>query len=584
MKTIMRSKIVRTLCQFLVVAMLATIIPNNLTMSPVSAQSGTRLEDAVGTRKVAVIDFINDSNKFGNIVATNATDEFIMEVEKESRAFEIVSDRNEIEAAMSKLNVRHPVSKIDAVRVAEELDVEGLVEGFIRKIDLHGKGSSRTADVTLVVQYIDRITGEVMVGVETMGSSAARIGFNGTDEDLVLEAMKKAIFAAVEKMSTYVVPSATIYMSESGDRVILNSGVRAGLKVGMRMVVTRHKTVIGYIEIIQVNTLDSIAKIISQKIGMKPEDVCSAVYSGTYISKYSAKDETLSGVNTSESLRKSEAKSKGNSAIMVGVGIAALVGLVALFSSSGKETGPSSSSGSTAGSIKIKKVSGNLAGKVIGLNMYRQASNGNQEPMWEIITDGSRDMTINVFQWNPEASGTTPLTNIQYDYWGEWVINASGGSTIAQTSKAFNPIKWTRLDPVSVGSMTFGPQVYYDDVLDGKDVPTWTKATNYDTNTVSLVYKVAFSTTKPGVASKEFSNITSLAAQDTVKLSNTQCRELATWVKSNQLDIAQDSGLPWDCMWTVSVRNSKDSASNSWTTSDGKRFEIIPDPIFHPEY
>ena len=580
----MRSKIVRTLCQFLVVAMLATIIPNNLTMSPASAQSGTRLEDAVGTRKVAVIDFINDSNKFGDIVAVNATDEFVMEVEKESRAYEIVSDRNEIEAAMSKLNVRHPVSKVDAVRVAEELDVDGLVEGFIRKIDVHGKGSGRTADVTLVVQYIDRTTKEVMVGVESTGSSATRIGFNGTDEDLVLEAMKKAIFSVVAKMGSYVVPTATIYMSESRDRVILNSGVRAGLKVGMRMVVTRHKTVIGYIELIQVNTLDSIAKIISQNIGMKPEDVCSAVYSGTYISKYSTRDETLSGVNTSESLKKSEAKAKGNNAVMIGVGVAALVGLVALFSSSGKETGPSSGSGTASGSIKIKKVTGYLAGKIVGLNMYRQASNGNQEPAWETIVDGSRDITVNVFQWNPEASGTAPLVNIQYDYWGEWVLSDGSGSTGPQTSKAFSPIKWTRLDTVSPANMTFNSPVYYDDLVAGKEVPMWIKATNYDTNTVSLVYKATFSTTKPGVAPKEFSNITSLSAQDTVMLSNAQCKELAAWVKSNQLDVAQDSGIPWSCMWTVSVRNSKDSASNSWTIGDGVKFEIASNPIPHPDY
>ena len=580
----MRSKIVQTICKFLVFAMIATIIPNNLTMTPAAAQSGSKLEEAVGSRKVAVVDFINDSNKFGNIIANNATDAFIMMLEKESKAYEVVSDRNEISAAMSKLGLRQPITKIDAVSLAKELDVDGIVEGYIKNIKIKGENESRIAEVDIVVQYVDRITGDVLVGAETTGSSSARIGFTGTDEDLVLEALNKAVFTVISRLNGFVVPRATVYMSQGSDTVILNAGVRANIKSGMRMVVTRQKTVIGYIEIIKVNDLDSVAKIINQKIGIKPEDICYAIYSGTYVSKYSVKDETISGVSTAGVIKKDDVKKKSNSIAMTALGIAAAVGLVALFSSSGKESSPSISTGTTPGVITIKKASGNLVGKITGVTLYRTAPGGNSES-WTYTTDGGKDIDINVFAWNPSNSGTAPSANVQYTYTGEWVLTGTDTDTDTDTdtvttaktatSKPFAAQKITRLTSVNASDMTFGPNVYLEDVTSGADVPTWSKITGYDDTTVKLVYRVTFSALNDATITKEFTGITALSSQNTVYLTSAQCAALVSWFEANGVDNT------WNCSWKVDVKNTLDSNTAAWTKGISQSFGIVqvpPDP------
>ncbi|MBO4548806.1 MAG: hypothetical protein J5758_06280, partial [Abditibacteriota bacterium] len=152
MKTIMRSKITQVICKLLSIAMLATIIPGNITAKPAYAQAGARLEDAIGIKKVAVVDFVNDSNAYNNLIAENATAQLINELEKKDFGFEVVvENQDEINAALDKLNIRTPMSNLDAVRLAEELEVDGILEGFITGISVDNKNEVKSAKVDMTV-------------------------------------------------------------------------------------------------------------------------------------------------------------------------------------------------------------------------------------------------------------------------------------------------------------------------------------------------------------------------------------------------------------------------------------------------
>ncbi|MBP5273933.1 MAG: hypothetical protein ILO36_03235 [Abditibacteriota bacterium] len=587
MKTIMRSKITQVICKLLTIAMLATIVPGNITARPAYAQAGARLEEAIGTKKVAVADFVNDSNAYNNLIAENATAQLINELEKKDFGFEVVvNDQEEIKAALDKLNIRTPMSNLDAVRLAEELEVDGILEGFITGISVKGTGDAKTAKVDMTVQYVDKATGEVTVGASASGSSTGRAGYEGTDEDLVIEALQKALYSVADKLCSYKVPTATVYMTVGSDNLILNTGVRGNIRKGMRMVVTRAGTTIGYIEVINAGDLDSTAKIIQAKIGIKPEDTCTAVFSGAYTSKYASSTDTVTGFSNKNSEARAAKSTKLGNAGMVALGVAAALGIAALFSSGGSSSGnsPSASATSTPGIIKVSKVKGNMAGKVTALNLYRQPSNGSVEGPWVITSTGNNDMNINVFNWDPENEGTQPTANVQYTYTGNWtttenVTDGDSSTAVTGTTSAFKAIKLTRLNRIT--DLTFGPTVFYDDVYDGIDTPTFVKPTDYDTTTVSLVYRVTFSTEKPKVANKVF-NLKPMESIEEASLSLSQCKELAQWISENDLDEAQASGVPYTCQWKVDVRNELDSATQ-WVLGKGSTFQVIESAPYPPD-
>ncbi|MBR4749741.1 MAG: hypothetical protein IK083_09270 [Abditibacteriota bacterium] len=558
--------------------MLATIIPGNLTAKPAYAQAGARLEDAIGVKKVAVVDFVNDSNAYNNLIAENATAQLINELEKKDFGFEVVvENQDEINAALDKLNIRTPMSNLDAVRLSEELEVDGILEGFITGITVDNKSDVKTAKVDMTVQYVDKATGEVTVGANASGTSRARAGYEGTDEDLVIEALERGVYSVVEKICSYKVPTATVYMTVGEDNVILNTGVRGNIRKGMRMVVTRAETTIGYVEVISAGDLDSTARIIKQKIGIKPEDTCTAVYSGAYTSKNASSTDTVTGISTVNSEAKAAKGTKLGNAGMVALGVAAALGIAALFSSGGSSSSaPSAEAGTTPGIIKVKAVKGNMAGKVSALNLFRQASNGPQEGPWVISTSGYSDMNVNVFNWDPENEGTQPDANVQYTYSGYWtttenIVDGDSSETKEGTSPAFKDIKITRF--ARIVDLTFGPTVYYDDVYDGTDSPTFVKPTDYDISTVKMLFRVTFSADKSGVADKVF-NLNPMESYEEVSLTQAQCRELASWIKDNGLDIAQDNGMPYTCQWKVDVRNEYDTATQ-WTLGRPGTFQIV---------
>ena len=125
MKKFLQSKLIRVTCQLLAFAMLATLIPQGLTTTAY-AQSGSAL-GSEPARRIGVIEFINDSNKFGQIVTKNATSAFVMECNKSSRAFKIEASIEEVKAKMAEMSIRQPSTKVDAVNIATELDLDGMM-------------------------------------------------------------------------------------------------------------------------------------------------------------------------------------------------------------------------------------------------------------------------------------------------------------------------------------------------------------------------------------------------------------------------------------------------------------------------
>lgn len=473
MKKLLQSRLVRVCCQVLVIAMLATLIPNGLT-TKAYAQSGSAL-GSEKPKKVGVIEFINDSNRFGQIISKNATSAFIMECNKTGKPFQIEASDEELKAKMEELGIRLPATQLDCIKLADELELDGMIQGFIKSIKVKGSGSNKIATANVAIQYVDCACGEVLMGAQAKGESSARIGFTADEDTLVVEAIAKAIQSCVYKLQNYSIPKATVHANEGNDSVILNAGIRNNLEPGMRMVVMRgadpkqddyledstivsNMRVVGYIEVTSVTGIDAVAKIIKQNVGVKPEDVCLGLYSDVYVSKFSPVEEELSGVNSKKSIDNAK---KQNTATNIGyilLGVAALVGLASLFSTKdgGGESGPDVETGSKPGVLKISEnTNGYIAGKIVGIKIYNgdgeyvQLNNDDSSP--DDVTNGEYDGThsikVNVFE-DSRFANIIPEEGEQGSFKAKWryqYYDSTQTSYTVKESAASGSAKWTKL-------------------------------------------------------------------------------------------------------------------------------------------
>jgi len=269
LRQLVTSRACRSVCYALIVALVSTFAPLPLA-KPASAQ-------LLPTYSVGVVDFVNESGVQGDLLARLATDAIVVEMGKTNR-YDVSITRTQLRNEMEKLDLRPPLTKLGLVRLGESLQADAMLEGSIKSVQLAGAGVTRRASVTLVVQMVDQASGEIINGAVQTGTSSARVGYAADDDSLITEAVNNAAFLCVKTMVDYIIPEATVMMNIKESQVMLNKGVRDGLKPGMRMIVLRLKEIIGYIEVQSVSPTDSMAKVIKSMRGIQPEDKVRAIF------------------------------------------------------------------------------------------------------------------------------------------------------------------------------------------------------------------------------------------------------------------------------------------------------------------
>ncbi len=224
--------------------------------------------------RIAVIDFQNKSGYGGASIARAATDAVASEFQKTGR-YEVLA-RGEIEQQLKDLDLAPPLSKTGYLRLGRALQLESIVAGDVEAVTF--TGSPKQAQVTLTVKVIDVASGEPVNGAVVTGSSNPRPGYSGDDDTLVLEAVRNAAFEAVRTIQTYTIPEATVLTTRAGKEVLLNRGIRGGLKPGMEMIVIRNGEEVGRIRITEVSDSDAVGVIIQSLRGIQTEDKARAVF------------------------------------------------------------------------------------------------------------------------------------------------------------------------------------------------------------------------------------------------------------------------------------------------------------------
>ena len=331
MRVLMRFRTYRLVSLICILALIVPLGLNILTPTPASAQSQTL--------RIAVITLRNTSKYADEMYASTATDALAVELMRSGKFDPTRADA--LDSKLEELGYKNKEDRgpnallrpSDLQRIGQEVGADWVATGEIQSIKI--AKDSKKAEVKLTVRVLDAQSGEWVNGATATGLSESRIGYSNTREsEWVIEAVNNAAAKAVSTIVSYTIPEATIIATITPTEVLLNKGTANGIQSGMKMIVVRrvgiadssHEEVVGRIRITQVSDTDAHATVDNAPQGVRPEDRVRAIYDPDQLAD-----------NTGR--RSTEAKTHMANASKWIWGVAALVGLIALFNHGGSGAG-----------------------------------------------------------------------------------------------------------------------------------------------------------------------------------------------------------------------------------------------------
>jgi hypothetical protein len=177
---------------------------------------------------------------------------------------------------------------------------------------------------------LDVASGELINGAVATGFSNPRIGYtDGQDTDWVVEAINDAAAKCVETMVRYILPQAFVLHAVDANTVLLDKGSQDGIIEGMTMIVLRtgeqgEDQLVARVQVASVTETDSMATVVWQARGVKPEDRAKAIYEPP---------SDLRGTQTEAP--RSDTMKRISSAKSVLFGVAGIIGLWFMFGKGG---------------------------------------------------------------------------------------------------------------------------------------------------------------------------------------------------------------------------------------------------------
>lgn len=270
MRGLRRGKTARVVARALCLLLLAPYLCGPGAVRPASAQ-------IVTLPVVIVLDFTNRTNVGGPLLGRSAAAALILEMKGADR-WDVVRE-SVVQDAANRLNLQRPYDKIDLTRLANEVQATAVVTGEI--VGARVTQRPPQASITMAVRVMDVASRELINGALVTGTSTPRPGYTGGTDVLLDEAVSKAAFLARESLERFQLPEGTVLNTTVvGTRydALLNIGARQGVRRGMRFVVLRGRELVGVAEATAVDPDKSVAAIVENFRGVKPEDRVRAVY------------------------------------------------------------------------------------------------------------------------------------------------------------------------------------------------------------------------------------------------------------------------------------------------------------------
>lgn len=231
-----------------------------------------RAQEANGPQPWAVLDFNNNTGYGGAEIGREAADALDVELYN-AKKIDVVK-RSEVNDAIHSLGLQFPLDVVDVQRLGRYLDCRAVVSGDVLSVT---RNDQHQVTVVVAVRVTDVASGELINGALAEGTSAPRPG-GGDEDDYVNEAIRKAAFAAVNRMARFNLPIATVLNYEGTDEVLLDKGSRDGYYAGMNMIVLRNGQETGRLKVSSVDQDDSYAGIVDRGTGIQPQDRAHALF------------------------------------------------------------------------------------------------------------------------------------------------------------------------------------------------------------------------------------------------------------------------------------------------------------------
>jgi len=267
-----RGKGARALARALALLMLTPTFWGAGAVRPASAQ-------VANLPVVLVLDFANRTGVGGPLLGRSAAAALILEM-KAADQWDVVREST-VQDAINRLNLQRPYDRVDLARLASDPQISAaqVVTGEIVSARVTERPAQ--ASVTIAVRVMDVASRELVNGAVVSASSASRPGYTGGTDVLLDEAVNKAAFLARESLGRFQLPEGTVLNTTVvGNRydALLNIGARQGVKVGMRFVVLRGRDLVGRAQVSTVDPDKSVAGVVDNFRGVKPEDRVRAIY------------------------------------------------------------------------------------------------------------------------------------------------------------------------------------------------------------------------------------------------------------------------------------------------------------------
>ncbi|NLH98196.1 MAG: hypothetical protein GX446_01745 [Chthonomonadales bacterium] len=273
MKRIRRSRVARAVSWVLTVAMLAPMACRMI--GPDAAYAQTPV--ATGLQTAVVIDFVNKAGFLGEALARRATDAVAVELANSAR-FEVLR-RDEVERQAATLGLKRPYDRVAQDRLAAAFGATAIVTGEVSFVNTVAKSDPKRVLAGLKVMVRAPGSQELVNGAAQVGEVRGRPG-QSDDESLAQEAVDNAAVLAVKQILSTNLPDGTIVSTvgpQSSLQILVNRGSRDGVQAGQQMLVTREGQRVGKIQITNVFSTDSEAKVVENTLGIRPEDKVRAI-------------------------------------------------------------------------------------------------------------------------------------------------------------------------------------------------------------------------------------------------------------------------------------------------------------------
>ncbi len=269
MRAFSKGRLARAIARVLTLTFIWSMWLTGVAVAPAAGQIATR---AATTQSVAVVPFDNLTGILPEVLGDEASE--AISVELRDRLLLDVLPKADVTLQMRDIGLFAPLSDVELVRLASELEIALLVAGQVRAAHILRSPEGRYAEVVLAVRLFDRVARADVNGALVTARGPASL--DASDEVLLRKALGQAAFQAVEEMRSRPTITAMVLWSR-GETVFLNVGTRGGVRPGMTLVAIRGGERIGLVKVSEADATGSYADVVEGS-SLRTGDHLRAVY------------------------------------------------------------------------------------------------------------------------------------------------------------------------------------------------------------------------------------------------------------------------------------------------------------------